>query len=224
MRKENRDKPLYEALFMGGAFQNWIDKKAGDFLHEVLGKGAESKIMDSEVGLGHRLKAGHDFEGLMELMQEQGIDGIAEWFQHMFADLMSPNGIPLPGASYLYRFLEETVGVSEKFFIDWGCVSATDVVGGALTLLILARIHKLATEKKRIYRLSTLTIGQVLLISLIEANPFFLAPIPIQALLMRHEWRKWQLGRLEKRMLLSNRVATEAAQLLDRVRKSKSNG
>lgn len=131
---------------------------------------------------------------------------------------MSPDGIPLPGATSLYRFLEDTVGVSERFFVDWTCVSATDIVNGGLTVLILARIHKLATEKQRIRRLAGLTVGQILLLSLAEANPFFLVTVPLQALLMRHEWRKWQLQRLEERRLLSADVASQAASLLKHVK------
>lgn len=222
MRLEKHDQPIYAALFTEGTFQKWIDRTAGKYLHEVLGKGAESKIMDSASGLGHRLKAGHDFQGFIELMQEKGLDGAAEWCQHMFYDLMSPDGIPLPGASYVYRFLEETVGVSEKFFIDWACVSATDIISGSLALLLLARMHKIASEGKKIRRLSTLTIGQILLIALAEANPFFLSTIPIQTLLMRHEWQKWQLKRLEDRLLLSKQVAKEADKLLGHIKKAKT--
>lgn len=218
MSRESHDTPIYAGLFTAGAFQDWLDRTAGDYLHHLFGKGAESHIMDQAFGLGHRLKAGHDIQGFLNLVNDQSMDGTTTWFQHMFADLMSPDGIPLPGAADLYRFLENTVGVSEKFFIDWTCVSATDVVSGGVSLLILARIYKLATEKARIRRLAGMTVGQVLLVSLAEANPFFLATIPLQALLMRHEWRKWQLRRLEERLLLSEDVANQAASLLKRVK------
>lgn len=67
-------------------------------------------------------------------------------------------------------------------------------------------------------RLASLTVGQALLISLVEANPFFLATIPIQALLMRHEWRKQQLARLAERLELSERIAQEAQLLLQRAK------
>ncbi|MBI5188938.1 MAG: hypothetical protein HZA07_07760 [Nitrospirae bacterium] len=222
MRQDKNDQPIYAALFTEGAFQEWIDKKAGKYLHKVLGKGAESEIMDSAMGLGHRLKAGHDLQGFMDLMQDQGLDGAAEWFQHMFSDLMSPHGIPLPGSSYVYRFLEDAVGVSEKFLVDWACVSATDIVSGGLALLLLARMHKVGSEGKKIRRLATFTIGQILLIALAEANPFFLATIPFQTLLMRHEWQKWQLKRLEDRLLLSKQVVNEADQLIEGIKKAKT--
>lgn len=223
MKQENSDNPIYAALFTESAFQDWIDKTAGSFLHEVIGKGAESQIIDYAIGLGHRLKAGHDLLGFTELIKEQGLGGAADWFQHMFSDLMSPDGIPLHGASYIYRFLEVTVGVdvSEKFFIDWSCISATDIVSGGLSLLILARMHKHATEGKRIRRLATLTIGQILAVSLFEANPFFLVTIPIQVILMRHEWQKWQLKRLENRLLLSRQVVQGSDQLLERIKRNK---
>ncbi len=218
MRQEQFDTPLYAALFTEGALQDWIDRTAGDYLHHVIGKGAESKIIDAAAGLGHRLKAGHDIQGFLNLIGEEGLDGAATWFRHMFADLMSPHGIPLPGVAHVYRFLEETIGidVSEKFFVDWGCVSATDVVSGGLVLLLLARMHKIATEQQRLRRLASLTIGQILLITFAEANPFFIATVPLQALLMRHEWQKWQLKRLQERLSLSERIASESALLIER--------
>lgn len=222
MNQETPDKPIYAAFFAESAFQEWIDKTAGNFLHEIIGKGAENAIMDAAHGLGHRLKTGHDLSGFKEVLQKEGIGSATEWFQHMFSDLMSPDGIPLPGVSYVYRFLEDTFGlnVSEKFFIDWGCVNAADIVSGGLALLILARVHKLATEEKRIKRLASLTIGQILLIAVAEANPFFIATISIQALLMRHEWQKWQLKRLEKRLQLSRQISEGANELLERIKRT----
>ena len=218
MKPERRDPPIYAALFTEGALQDLLDRTAGDYLHNLIGKGAESQIIDSAVGLGHRLKAGHDISGLVEMIQKHGAEGAETWFRHMFADLMSPDGIPLPGASHIYRFLEETAGVSEKFFVDWACASATDIMSTSVTLLLLARMHKLATEEKRLSRLGTLTIGQTLLLAFAETNPFFLATIPLQTLLMRHEWKKRHLKRLQSRLDLSERMAREAALLLERAK------
>ena len=219
------EKPLYTALFTEGLFQEWIDKTAGKYLHEIIGKGAENAIIDAAHGLGHRLKTGHDFLGFMDVVQEEGTNGIAEWFQHMFSDLMSPDGIPIPGATYVYRFLEDTIklDISEKFFIDWACVSATDIISGGLSLLILARMYSLATEEKRIKRLASLTVGQILLITIAEANPFFTATIPLQALLMKHEWKKWQLKRIERRLLLSRKIVQDADHLLEQIKGKKGN-
>ncbi len=218
MRREQSDTPLYAALFTEGALQNWIDKTAGDYLHHVIGKGAESKVIDAAAGLGHRLKAGHDIQGFLKLVGDEGLDGAATWFRHMLADLMSPDGIPLPGAAHVYRFLEETVGVSEKFFVDWTCVSATDVLSAGLTFLLLARMHKIATEQQRLRRLGSLTIGQILLITFAEANPFFIVTVPLQTFLMRHEWKKWQLKRLQERLSLSEGIANDSAVLIERAK------
>lgn len=214
MKPEKRDPPIYAALFTEGAIQDWLDRTAGTYLHELIGKGAESQIMDAAIGLGHRLKAGHDITGLLDLIRANEIEGADTWFRHMLADLMSPDGIPLPGATYVYRFFEDTVGVSEKFFVDWACVSATDVLSAGATLLLLARMHKLASEQQRLRRLGVLTIGQVLLLSFAEANPFFIATIPLQVLLMRHEWKKSQLKRLQGRLNLSERITQDAASIL----------
>ena len=220
MKHATRDVPIYAALFTEGAFQDWINHTAGDYLHHLIGNGAESQIIDAVMGLGHRLKAGHDISGLIEMIQQHGPDGAETWFRHMFADLMSPHGIPLPGAAHVYRFLKDTVGVdvSEKFFVDWTCVSATDLISAGVTLLLLARMHKLATGEQRIVRLGTLSVGQVLLLAFAETNPFFLVTIPLQTLLLRHEWKKWQLERLQERLDLSERVAKGAARLLEQAK------
>ena len=216
MKSECADPPIYAALFSEGVIQEWLDRSAGAYLHELLGKGAESQVIDAAFGLGHRLKAGHDLGTFVEMVNMQGSEGGEIWLRHMLADLMSPDGIPLPGASHVYRFLEETVGVSERCWVDWTCVSATDVLSAGLTLLLLARIHRLASEQQRVLRVGVLTIGQVLLLSLAETNPFFIATIPVQTLLARHEWRKWELKRLQERLDCSERIVTEAAALLER--------
>lgn len=212
--KDRNDKPLYAALFTEGALQGWLDKTAGKYLHDLISKGSESQIIDSISGLGHRLRGGHDLAGFLEITQEEGIEGAATWFQHMFADLMSSDGIPLPGASYVYRFLEDTVGVSERFFVDWMCVSTTDILSSGLSLLILARMYKIGSEEKRIKRLCGLTIGQIALLSLAETNPFFLATIPLQVLLMNHEWKKSQLKRIKTKLRKSEDIKIKAKDIL----------
>lgn len=80
MKRETPDAPIYAALFTEGAFQDWLDRTAGNYLHHLIGKGAKSEIIDSAVGLGHRLKAGHDISGLVEMIQQHGADGAETWF------------------------------------------------------------------------------------------------------------------------------------------------
>ena len=213
-----RGRRIYAALFSEGLIQDALDRTGGELLHELIGKGAESQLMDAAVGLGHRLRAGHDLHTLCRMVESQSAGGAETWFRHMFADLMSPDGIPLPGAGELHGFLKDTVGdVSARFAVDWTCVSATDVIAAGLSLLVLARIHKLA-PKNRMMRLGTLTVGQVFLLALAETNPFFLATIPLQVLLAKHEWKKCQLERLQKRLDTSERVKREAEILLSQAK------
>jgi len=213
--RQKSDKQIYSALFAEGAIQDFIDKTAGQYLHEIIGKGAQSSIIDAAAGVGHRLKAGHDVSGLIEIIKKEGAGGAETWFQHMFADLMGPDGIPLPGASHLYRFLEEAgINLSERAWVDWTCVSATDLIGAGLTLLILARMHKQESENKRMKRLFGLTIGQLGLLIFAETNPFFVATIPLQLLLMRHEWRKAHLKRIQERLEESEQIKLKAKETL----------
>jgi len=219
-QKKKSDKLIYAALFTEGAIQNFIDNKAGKYLHEIIGKGTESSIIDAAAGVGHRLKAGHDVSDLIERIEAKGGGGAETWFQHMFADLMSPDGIPLPGASHLYRFLKEAgINLSERTWVNWTCVSATDLIGAGLTLLILARMHKQESEKKRIKKLFGLTVGQVGLLIFAETNPFFVAFIPLQLLLMRQEWRKSQLKRLQKRLEESELIKSKAKETLEMIKR-----
>ena len=219
-QKKKSDKPIYAALFTEGVIQNFIDKTAGNCLHEIIGKGAESNIIDAAAGVGHRLKAGHDVSGLIKMIEAKGAGDAGTWFQHMFADLMSPAGIPLPGASHLYRFLEETgINLSERTWVDWVCVSATDLVGAGLTLLILARMHKQVSENKRIKKLLGLTVGHVGLLIFAETNPFFVAFIPLQLLLMRHEWRKAHLKRIQERLEESEQIKLKAKETLEMIKR-----
>ena len=219
-QKKKGNKPIYAALFTEGAFQDFIDKTAGKYIHEIISKGAESSIIDAAAGVGHRLKAGHDVSGLIEMIKAEGAGGAETWFQHMFADLMGPDGIPLPGASHLYRFLEEAgINLSEKAWVDWTCVSATDLIGAGLSLLILARMHKQVSENKRIKKLLGLTVGQIGLLIFAETNPFFVATIPLQLLLMRHEWRKAHLKRIHKRLEESEQIKLKAKETLEIIKK-----
>jgi hypothetical protein len=71
---------------------------------------------------------------------------------------------------------------------------------------------KLASER-RLRRLGMLTLGQVLLLALAETNPFFFATIPLQILLARHEWKKWHLAHLQKRLETSQDAFNDATAL-----------
>jgi hypothetical protein len=80
MSRESRDLPIYAPLFTEGAFQDWLDRTAGDYLHHFLGTGAESPIMDRAFGLGHRLKAGHDLQGSWIWLRIRALTALALGF------------------------------------------------------------------------------------------------------------------------------------------------
>ncbi len=121
---------------------------------------SEDKMMDSAFGMGHRIKEGHDFQGLVEAFHLEGIDGIALWFDHMFKDFTSPHGIPLPFSEAIYQASEMNMDTA----IDWLTINASDIIElgvqeGALYLL---------KNNQKAYH-TTLLIGSA--IGIIDDNP-----------------------------------------------------
>lgn len=81
-------------------------------------------MIDSVSGMGHRIKHGHDMQGLIESYHLEGIEGIGLWLDHMAKDFTSPAGIPLPFAEAIY----ETTGMKMDTAIDWLTVNASDAI------------------------------------------------------------------------------------------------
>lgn len=94
------------------------------FFDGVENSDAVNSMIDSVSGLGHRIKFGHDFGGLSEAFEIDGIAGISTWFDHMLKDFTSHDGIPLPGA----EFVEGVTGMGYQDAVDWLSINASDVI------------------------------------------------------------------------------------------------
>ncbi|MER1985316.1 MAG: hypothetical protein ABS948_05410 [Solibacillus sp.] len=117
-------------------------------------------MMDSVSGMGHRMKHGHDIQGLIESYHLQGFEGIGLWFDHMAKDFTSPAGIPLPFAEAIYN----VSGMQMDTAVDWLTINAYDV--GALITQELAL--KLFKENKKAYNIAFI-LGSA--IGIIDDNP-----------------------------------------------------
>lgn len=117
-------------------------------------------MMDSVAGMGHRIKHGHDIQGLIDAYQLEGIEGIGLWFDHMAKDFTSPAGIPLPFAEAIYNIS----GMQMDTAIDWLTVNAFDM--GSLITQELAL--KLLKNNPMAYKISFL-IGSG--IGIVDDNP-----------------------------------------------------
>ena len=117
-------------------------------------------MMDSVSGLGHRIKHGHDVQGLIEAYHLEGIEGIGLWFDHMAKDFTSPAGIPLPFAEAIYH----VSGMQMDTAIDWLTVNAFD----AGSLITQEFVLKLSKNNPKAYKLAFL-LGSG--IGIIDDNP-----------------------------------------------------
>ena len=117
-------------------------------------------MMDSEAGMGHRIKHGHDMQGLIEAYQLEGVEGIGLWLDHMLKDFTSPAGIPLPFAEAIYN----VSGMQMDKAIDWLTVNAYDL-GSFITQEVALKLFK---DNPKAYKIAFL-IGSG--IGIIDDNP-----------------------------------------------------
>lgn len=117
-------------------------------------------MMDSVAGMGHRIKHGHDAQGLIEAYQLEGIEGIGLWFDHMTKDFTSPAGIPLPFSEAIYN----VSGMQMNTAIDWLTVNAFDA-GSLITQEIALKLSK---NNPKAYKIAFL-LGSG--IGIIDDNP-----------------------------------------------------
>lgn len=129
--------------------------------HNLGHHGSEvDAMMDSVAGMGHRLKQGHDMQGLIESYHLQGIEGIGLWFDHMLKDFTSPAGIPLPFAEAIYN----VSGMPMDTAIDWLTVNAYDA-GALITQEVALKLFK---NHKKAYK-TTFLLGSA--IGIVDDNP-----------------------------------------------------
>lgn len=117
-------------------------------------------MMDSVSGSGHRIKEGHDIQGLIEAFHLEGVEGIGLWFDHMWKDFTSPDGIPLPFAEAIY----EVTGMEMDEAIDWLTINASDI----LELGVQQGVLSIFKNNKKAYHTSLL-IGSI--IGFLDDNP-----------------------------------------------------
>ena len=129
--------------------------------------------IDSVSGLGHRIKFGHDFEGLSESFEIDGIEGITSWFDHMMKDFTSHDGLPLPGA----EFVQTLTGMDYQEAVEWLAVDATDVLALGLSAGALNLIEKKLNNNPKL-RVAVQTIAGVE--GIVDDNPLLVGYMAIK--------------------------------------------
>lgn len=140
-------------------------------------------MMDTVTGMGHRIKHGHDMQGLIEAYDLKGLDGIGLWFDNMTKDFTSPAGIPLPFAEAIYQVSDMPMNTA----IDWLTINDFD----AGTLITQELALSLFKNNKKAYQL-TFLLGSA--IGLIDDNP---------AIVVVNTLRLLKAGKLQR--LISNK-------------------
>jgi len=132
-----------------------------------------NSMIDSVAGLGHRIKFGHDFNGLSKAFEIDGIEGITSWFDHMLKDFTSHDGLPLPGA----EIFQKLTGMDFSSAVEWLSINAADVIevgltGGALQLI--DNKYKTNSKLKSVVKVLAATVG------IVDDNPLLLGYITIK--------------------------------------------
>lgn len=131
-------------------------------------------FMDSAIGRGHRIIAGHDLINLPQVYNRFGISGVGAYFKHLGKDIMSPDGIPIPFAQDLQAYL----GLSTQFSIDWLCINIGDLLSGTLSIwhtrTVLLMVSKGELSDESIFGLA-LGAATKIFFSVWSPNPISLA-------------------------------------------------
>lgn len=145
-------------------------------------------LIDSAAGRGHRIAEGHDFDGLVDSFQEDGIHGAVTWFDHMLKDFTSPDGIPLPGAD-----LAERLGMSTTEAVDWLCVNAGDAIEAGSVAAVTELLGRRFKDNPRLEQACLLFGGAL---GVHDDNPLLVGYVVVKTALY-----------LRRRRIVSDRVA-----------------
>jgi hypothetical protein len=91
-----------------------------------------SRVMDTSGGGPvanggfHRILGGHDFWDI-DMWSRYGL----EFPKELFKDVITPNGLPLPGAKEAI----EKLGISVQSVQDWGCINIGEFIGGGISFI-----------------------------------------------------------------------------------------
>ena len=142
-------------------------------LNNGAGAHAVDAFMDAAKGRGHRIVFGHDISYLPEIFDKFGMKGVGQYFAHLFKDVMSPHGIPLP---FAYQ-IQQALGLSTKQAINWLCINIGDIVAGIFSTWHTIRLREMLKEgnfSKGKVTLHFIATGLKISCSLAKPNPIAL--------------------------------------------------
>lgn len=135
---------------------------------------AVNSFIDTAQGFGHRLKANHNFDGFLDSLELDGVQGATTWFDHMLKDFTSHDGIPMPGA----MFIKEATGMDFEQSVDWLCINAADVIELGAAMGGMELLEKKFTDNPF---LKTTALAIAGCIGIIDDNPLLVGYVTIQA-------------------------------------------
>ena len=153
--------------------QGWL-VKATQVINSGAGANAVDAFMDAAKGRGHRIVFGHDISYLPEIFGKFGMKGVGQYFVHLFKDLMSIDGIPLP---FAYE-IQQALGLSTKQAINWLCLNIGDIVAGIFSTWHTIRLRKMLKEgnfSKGKVTIHFIATGLKIFCSLAKPSPIALA-------------------------------------------------
>lgn len=133
-----------------------------------------NKMIDQAAGFGHRLKVGHNFDGLLHSIEIDGIKGASTWFDHMLKDFTSHDGIPLPGA----MFIKDITGMDFDEAVNWLTINASDVIELGVSSAAITLLEKKLANKPQLKNVALAVSG---CIGIIDDNPLLVAYATIKA-------------------------------------------
>ena len=147
---------LFWSAAAGGvlASQQQIAQVLGDVFHYGPGHikrwDAVNKFMDSVSGKGHRLKTGHSFEFLGQVVEKFGIEGVPAFFMHLLQDFTTVDGIPIVPRAWDVKETLQLAGVPKKVATGLVSSSFSSTLGALAVIGLVSQLWEFgkATRKK----------------------------------------------------------------------------
>jgi hypothetical protein len=144
--------PWMTTLFWSAAagsaivFQQSIAQVLGEVFHYAPGhiKRWEevNKFMDYAVGVGHRLKFGHSFEYLPQVVEIFGVEGVPAFFMHLLQDFSTVDGLPIVPRAWDVKGILLSAGVSKKVATGLVSSSFTSLLGALAVITLVSELWK----------------------------------------------------------------------------------
>jgi hypothetical protein len=146
---------LFWSAAAGGvlASQQQLAQVFGEVLHYGPGHikqwEAVNKFMDSVIGKGHRLKFGHSFEFLGQVVEKFGVEGVPAFFMHLLQDFTTVDGIPIVPRAWDVKETVQLAGLSKKAATGLVSISFSSTLGALAVITVVSELWKFGDAVKK---------------------------------------------------------------------------